>query len=261
MKTDSKYQADKNFLRKIKKQKGFWRSRIIYDSIPFRRRRLYIFYRQFIRHGDLCFDLGAHTGNHTLALLRIGARVIVVEPHPVFADHIRKRFLRFKEKTVLQKAIAEKEGKQLFRIANNNPTLSTLSESWMEVIRDYGDNLQWDEELEVEVTTLDRLIKNYGIPAFCKIDVEGYEEKVLAGLSTPLPALSFEFFPTTPHRTVQCIDRLSHLGDYKYNWSFRETYKFLSPDWMSSDEMVSHVCNYIGRKSGDIYAFHKDILQ
>jgi len=33
----------------------------------------------------------------------------------------------------------------------------------------------------------------YGLPHFCKIDVEGFEEQALAGLSRPLPVLSFEF--------------------------------------------------------------------
>ena len=43
------------------------------------------------------------------------------------------------------------------------------------------------------VTTLDRLIAQHGVPSFIKIDVEGFEDQVLAGLTHPVPALSFEF--------------------------------------------------------------------
>ena len=47
------------------------------------------------------------------------------------------------------------------------------------------------------------------LPAFAKIDVEGFELAVLKGLSRAIPALSFEF--TTIQRDVAeaCLDRLS----------------------------------------------------
>ena len=32
-----------------------------------------------------------------------------------------------------------------------------------------------NQAVEVGVTTLDRLIEEYGVPSFCKIDVEGFE--------------------------------------------------------------------------------------
>ena len=38
--------------------------------------------------------------------------------------------------------------------------------------------------------------KEFGKPAFCKIDVEGYEYKVIKGLSEPLNTVSFEFTPS-----------------------------------------------------------------
>ena len=64
---------------------GIGRSILTYYGIPFRARRLQRFYAQFISPGDLCFHLGAHVGNRTRAMLRLGARVVAVEPSPVFA--------------------------------------------------------------------------------------------------------------------------------------------------------------------------------
>jgi hypothetical protein len=43
------------------------------------RKRL-TFYRNFIRNGDLCFDIGANIGTRTEAFLELGAKVVAVEP-------------------------------------------------------------------------------------------------------------------------------------------------------------------------------------
>jgi len=44
------------------------------------RRELVQFYAQFIHPGDLCFDIGAHTGERARIFLELGARVVCVEP-------------------------------------------------------------------------------------------------------------------------------------------------------------------------------------
>ena len=59
---------------------------------------------------------------------------------------------------------------------------------------------EWADHAVVPVTTLDALIDRYGLPAFCKIDVEGFEEAVVRGLSRPIPSVSFEFTPETSTR-------------------------------------------------------------
>ena len=38
-------------------------------------------YRQFVRSGDLVFDVGAHVGDRVASFRRLGARVVAVEPH------------------------------------------------------------------------------------------------------------------------------------------------------------------------------------
>lgn len=112
----------------------------------------------------------------------------------------------------------------------------------------------WDTEIEVPSTTVDALVAQFGTPAFAKIDVEGFEDTVLAGLSRPLPALSFEF--TTIQRDVakRCLDRLASLGRYGFDLALGESQVLTFGRWVSKDEMAAHIASLPHEaNSGDVY--------
>jgi FkbM family methyltransferase len=235
---------------------GLLRSRLIYYWKPFNRRRLLRFYGQFVRPGALCFDIGAHVGNRTRAFLDIGARVIAVEPQPRCAAYLRNRFGRHGGFTLIPKAIGAQTGAAVLHVNRMNPTISTLATaSWRKAMAAAAfRGERWDLQIDVEVTTLDQLIDQYGAPEFCKIDVEGCEDQALAGLSHPLPALSFEFISIDKAKTWECTQRLQSLGNYRFNWSFREQLR-LAADW-GDPRRVEQMLDALGPRivSGDIYA-------
>lgn len=241
----------------IRQTLGILRSRIMYYWKPNNKQRLTHFYAAFVQPGDLCFDIGAHLGNRTDAWLRLGASVITVEPQPACIAYLKKHLAAHPKMTLVEKAVGENKGVLPLFISQLTPTITTLADkSWRDKMAENTSfHVEWDQQVEVEVTTLDELIATYGVPAFCKIDVEDFEPQVLAGLSQALPALSFEYFIPTIESTFTCIDTLERLGNYTYNWSFGESQKLEADPWISADQMRSILKSYTPQdRSGDIYA-------
>jgi hypothetical protein len=116
--------------------------------------------------------------------------------------------------------------------------------------------MRWDHRERVVITTLDALIEMHGVPEFCKIDVEGYEPEVLAGLSTPVRNLSFEFTPERLEATTACVSRLLELGDYEFNYSLNESLVLSSGDWLSASDLLAALSVFEDDAVtfGDVYA-------
>ena len=241
----------------LKTQFGLLRSRLICYGQPFTRRRLRRFYGQFVRPDALCFDIGAHLGNRTQAFMDLGARVVAVEPQPDCAVYLQRRFGRQPGFRLVSKAIGAQAGTSTLRINRMNPAITTLAPAgWRKAMADAAwSQERWDRQVEVEVTTLRRLVEQFGLPHFCKIDVEGFENQALAGLGRPLPALSFEFISIAREIAVECTQRLRSLGAYRFNWSFREDLRLAAPDW-GTPQAVEKMLLRLGSRpvSGDIYA-------
>ncbi len=237
---------------------GLWRSILIYYWKPFNQRNLRRFYRQFIEPGDLCFDIGAHLGNRSKAWLALGAKVVAFEPQPLCIDFLKKKFKTNSDFILDKRAVGEQAGVLPMFISQNAPTVSSLSgQKWRQALNERsGFEVKWQEQIEVEVVNLDQLILQYGQPAFCKIDVEDFEEAVLKGLSVPIKALSFEFFNWTPQRTKACLSLLMKLGNYEFNWTFGEKLIFRSSTWLSAKQILEQISAFkTGTSfSGDIYA-------
>ncbi|MER7459858.1 FkbM family methyltransferase [Micromonospora sp. NPDC126480] len=214
------------------------------------------FYAQFVRPGDLVFDVGAHVGDRTGSFRRLGARVVAVEPQPLCGRTIRALYGDDDQVVLVAAACGATPGTLELHVNSANPTVSTASPHFVRAA-DGADGWReevWDERIDVPSTTLDALVDEHGVPAFVKIDVEGFEDAVLAGLTRPLPALSLEF--TTIERAVarRALDRAAALGFTRFNLALGDTMALAEPEWMSADAMATvldalpHAAN-----SGDVY--------
>lgn len=177
-------------------------------------------YGRYVRPGDLVFDIGANVGQRTAWFIELGCRVVAVEPQAEMLAHCDPNAVR------VNAAVGAVSGTAPFYVCQSSNYLSTLSAAYVEKVYEQpgiGGNIYTNET--TEVVTLDELIGLYGEPAFTKIDVEGGELGVLAGLSRPLRALSFEAHAFDPAKTEACMARLAELGDYVYTYSPLESFE------------------------------------
>ncbi|HNX90229.1 MAG TPA: FkbM family methyltransferase [Candidatus Omnitrophota bacterium] len=204
------------------------------------------FYRSFLsKEEPLCFDVGANIGRVTDILLCLGARVIAVEPNPECVRYLRKKY-RFNRKVdIIPQALDTSVGKKKLYMCEVN-SLSTVAPDWIKACKEskrYSE-FDWNREVEVEVTTLDNLIKKYGLPDYVKIDVEGNEHNVLKGLNQKVHMVSLELCPETVSSTQNYLKHLNDLGNNNFNFSSGETAeKFDLPEWISAIEVSTLLKN------------------
>ncbi len=236
---------------------GLLRSLILYWR-PGRQRRLRHLYRPFVGSGDLVFDVGAHLGDRSVALAALGARVIAIEPQPRAARWLRWLVRSSDRITVRTEAVGRMAGSGELAISRRTPAVSTLASGWRSRLPEANRSfrkVRWDDTVTVAVTTLDVLIRTYGEPRFCKIDVEGHEADVLAGLSRPVASLSFEFVSGALDVAVDCVRQLDRLGRYEFNAIAGEQRRYLFDTWRTGDSVVEWLtAGGGGISSGDLYA-------
>ena len=237
---------------------GLLRSLVIYYGMPWRRRSLARFYKELIPNGALVFDIGAHVGSRTRSLLANGAHCVAIEPQPVFSKLLQRLFASNPRVTLVSDAVGREHGEAKLHVSSRHPTVSTLSADWVTRVRstDGFQAVNWDQQVTVSVTTLDALISEHGLPTFCKIDVEGMEAEILAGLNVAIPIVAVEYIPATIDIALSCINRLQTLGNYQYNLSAGETHVMQFSDWVDASEMSTELQRIAScdTNSGDLYA-------
>lgn len=166
-----------------------------------------------LRPGITFLDIGANIGYYTaLAVNRVGpsGQIIALEPDPDSFSYLKKTVEANGANNVIciKKAAADRAGVMTLYASRDNR----------------GDNRLYVNEssqyqLDVEVTTIDALMADYGWPSVdvVKMDVQGFEGYVISGMIETLCrskklVLMTEFWPdglrssgTDPHEPLRCL--------------------------------------------------------
>jgi FkbM family methyltransferase len=211
------------------------------------------FYKQFLRSGDLVFDVGANIGNRVKIFLRLGCNVVAVEPQASCRSVLQRAFGR--QIAIVPKALSDKIGSASMHISDVD-VISSMSPEWMTRVIQSGrfPAQSWTRTATVQTTTLDALCKEFGQPAFIKIDVEGYEASVIGGLSHPVSALSFEFIAEHIQAAGVCVELLNSLAPYSFNFSMAESMKMRLTKSVNASDILKCLRNVDALTWGDVYA-------
>lgn len=140
---------------------------------------------KYIKPADLIFDIGGNIGQYALLFSYLtgpNGKVITIEP-----DFKNFSFLQFNiavnkitNTLCLKKGLGRSSTRmEFFRDTETGGRKGSFNREYVE------ENYRGHKEI-VETATLDSLIEQYGVPSFVKIDVEGFETEVIAGLTKSL---------------------------------------------------------------------------
>lgn len=168
---------------------------------------------------NLVFDIGANVGQTIEFFLSHAKKIVAFEPNPGLYNELRYKFDR-KNVVLDQRGISNSVGNKVFNISNLH-TLSTFSSDWIKNSR-FSDTFDWDLELEVETTTLNNVLDEYGIPDYIKIDIEGHEFDVLTSFDRLLETtiIAFEWVEEENEKLIKIIEHLYNLGYKKFHLAF-----------------------------------------
>jgi FkbM family methyltransferase len=220
------------------------------------------FYGAMLKPGALVFDVGANRGDYAEVFLGLATTVVGVEPHPVCKHELLSLFGK-NPKFILEPVALGPEvcDMELYLGEGGMDNVSTLSDEYRKTAVQLPGlaAAKLTNHITVQVDTLDRLIERHGVPDFCKIDVEGFELQVLSGLSKALPLVQFEYQPWLINLAVDCLNRLSALGDYEFNLTAakgRDDQPSLAMSWMSKEALMTILRGRVASESltGDLFA-------
>ena len=173
---------------------------------------------------DLVLDVGANTGGFAKSLRSLGYKNHIVSFEPVKNSHdILENNSKFDKKWLIHKrcAIGEKNKNIFINLSENSSVSSILSFNRSKYI-DKKKLFFIDKELTKQIT-LDSCFAKYSKNKkniFLKIDVQGYEDKVLMGLKKSLKKIDMIQIELSNHE----IYKKQKLSDYFFNFFYKRQF-------------------------------------
>lgn len=164
-------------------------------------------------------DVGANTGQWSTMLLDCVTpqKLIVIEPEPEAFAKLKEQFGANPRIELHNVAVGDKSGTAKLKITRDTTGASLLRprEEMRELI---GSNWTVTSEVDVAMTTLDRLLSDLAEISLLKVDVQGYERSVLAGAAATLTKTKF------------LLVELNYMSQYENGSWFGDLHEMLTRD-------------------------------
>ncbi len=192
-----------------------------------------------VQPGDLVFDVGAGDGVVSDRLVACGARVVCVEAHPTRASALRERY-----------GVARGPG----RLGASGCTVAPVVVVDMGLANRTGRIPTSVPGVAIHLTTLDEMIRAFGPPRYCRIDVGGDPESILDGLTVAtepvIPLLSFEFKAARIENLRRALERLTRLGYRRFNWCRAPRAELVAPAWRGARDLLDEIVRESAAQGG-----------
>ncbi len=190
-------------------------NKIITDGV-FEKRELQLLAKDIfpsLSRDSTVLDVGANIGNHAVFFADYFARVIAFEPNPMVSKLLHSNAIG-REIEVVETGLSDTSGSVDFKINRRNLGGSRIS--------------QYEGDTKIQVTRLDSLVDRLELSSvsLIKIDVEGHEDRMIAGasglLSTLHPVLAMEgHYGSDCKKGERVTSQLTELG-YRYFYALTD---------------------------------------
>jgi FkbM family methyltransferase len=186
-------------------------------------------YDGFVGGEKLIFDIGAHKGDDTAVYLHLGYKVIAVEANPALVEEMKSRFrdaVRSGRLVLLNYAVTSEDFTETSLYIADDDSQSSLVKKTNCLIM-------------VMSRTLRSLINEFGLPFFCKIDIEGCDQSAIESLtenmcppfvSVELSGISLYALQNETTKLFSNLDVLSNLGYQRFRLVDQATILTLSDE-------------------------------
>ena len=211
---------------------------------------------------NLIDDVGLHDGADTEYYLAKGYKVVAIDANPRLISKAQKKYKQYADSgnlVLLNVAVSDVEGELTFSISAEDQ-FSSLDEEAAK----RGSGIS--QQVAVQSKKLSTLFAEYGLPMYCKIDIEGHDAIALQTLDPACGLPSYISVETemVPYNstikeedTLFNLDLLQQLGYTKFKLVDQSALtplepgkKFYLPSRPVSTSLVARGLRFLQRKSG-----------